>query len=1285
MKLQTNEKTLYPVLCAYEKGSGVAPDRHSAFTIGHTLKPTERQTAISAYTDGTRVGFVLELEGIGKLGNENVVLLLDPAHHGRRPHNMMRIRWSWSGGDPAVYGSLDAFQFERFLYEYENEPLPDGFAGSAVSGNNGTILVTIELPLALIGMEHAGAEDADGDSSNRRWVGFNVFRETPGSGDSGIIKWSGLPCDSIVHGHGMGDLLIARGLDREGVEAAVRAADQDSRGLPTRWERRQVPAELHRFVTRKRNGMSGRIGREDAEQARRHAETTAWGGAMKAAILEVADYWAAKSDEELYELVPTGNPRALTVAQYYGDPYTFGNFRMLQTCLEEPYAFYNPLTGMWWRLGMKLTNPGTGEELTLEDAGDGFIAPEGFPYPNVRYMFVGAYRLFVLGMLMGAPYCQTIEDPAVCPESSGRQYAGAINNLAYAYVLTGDRRYAHKALLLIGRIAELIPYMNGNFADGTFSDTVHIAEPSTTESQWYDNFFEALDLLYDDIDVLAPELASFMAHKPDAEGRPRATPFCVKETVHELMPYLLYSCELEVRRSADWSLRYIYKQLVLASFMQSGELMRHVLTEGPHSLQGKLRNLFYRDGRFAYDSYGYLEHICAHLVMMANTNYLFTDPEGHHYPEPISMFEQKQYGVQGIIHYMFRTQMGAIIPAFGDWALDNDEPISGERRTGLPEYKPLFDITYARMPSFRSLIGPLLAMYSEEELESGRVMAVRDTHLCHGLLLLATASDVETLRMDWQSAVGFEGSIGSAGASAVQGPFLLQNSETSVLRHGHTAADCKHVVLYGQPTAGHAHGDKLGLWIGAYGYHLMAGIGAYPYTWISPKYHGWETHSAACMVTHVDGRNQKWSYSKQLAHYEGAWMQASGLRNELMLPGSHAERWVWLVPAPDSPDAYVLDLNYVNGGRTFDYSTGGMLRLDQVEFHGIDEEEWVSLDGTLLQTLDEQETAALYEKPGYGWMKAIRKVKPSLAGGVGWTYRYEGAALKVHTVPGAGDPDREVVVSVGEKGFQAMGRAEWHPFVMWRQQGEAGMMDIEGHSAVFCSVLEPYDQQPFLSSVAPLKRISSSAAANGFGPVGVEVSHSNGVRDLLISAYGDGERAEWEDSLGNRIVTDAKTTLLRYNGDQLLAAEATRFTILEAPGVQESRREAWLRGTVVNAEEQGGTGTVTVRLEADGDRSATDSFEELADLSAIEGRVALFDSPDYAKPSAYQLRQPRLEGQLLHLETDISLVCLNADSPFETKKRELGQKARRMIDGVEVWIDLKPGDSFELANAWVKK
>ncbi|WP_135557331.1 hypothetical protein [Paenibacillus cymbidii] len=1038
----TAKSTLYPVFCVHERGEAGWPATTESFTYAHSFDAAAVPTKLSVCTDGGSVVFEIDCGTFGERGDEQAVLLFDPAHHGRKPHNFRRIRWS---GRPEAGG---AFVYERFGYEYEPEPFPPGSLAEA-SMADGTLRLRLALPLAAIGVSDASFATA------RRWIGFNLYRQTAGLSDTDIVKWSGLPHDAVQYEQGLGDLLFARGLDEAAIADAVTAADADSRSLPTRWEKRTYPAELDEWVSRKRHGMSGRIKSEDALRARRNAETTDWGRAMKAEMVAVADYWAARSDNELYEFVPVGNPRALSVAQYFGDPLNDGNNRTLQACLERPYSFYNPRTGVWWRPGMTVRNPGTGEETTIDDDGSGFLAPPGFPHPQVRYMLVGAYRQFLFGMLMGQPYCQVLTDRQACPETSGSRYGNAINN---------------------------------------------------------------------------------------------------------------------------------------------------------------------------------------------------------------------RYGIEAIIRMIFRIKCGSLIPAFGDWYYNNKTPIGEERRRGLAPYSAALEATLDRMEAARPLIGPLLALYSEEELARSRLRAV--THgeggLNHAFLLLATARDAAEYRSP-------------AAGGALPGPYLLQDSETSILRAGRSAASRKHVVLYGLPSAAHAHGDKLGLWIGAYGYHLLAGVGAYPFTWISPKISAWETHSAACMVVLVDGRNQAASYSRQQGHYEGTLLQAAGIGNELAYPGSRIERWCWLVPAPNGDDAYVVDLNYATGGGTFDYNTAGMLAPERLAFHGLSNDGWEELEGTLRGTMGEA-AAPLYEQPGYGWMRTQRRAKTSAP--VGWTYRYDdNAALKAHTVPGDGVVPREIVHSLGEMGFQEMGKADWLPFVMWRQSWEAaGAASPETHAAALCAVLEPYAQEPFLAGVYPL-RIAASAGDGGTGyrPFGAEIVFADGHVDIVASVYGmDEAPVTFADSRGRLYRTDAKALLLRYRGDTIVHAEALRFTTIDAPGVRQRREAAALRGTVRRVDIA--ARTIDVELAA----AADVAFGRDASEAAFAGRVALIDSPDYAKPSAYYIRDPHLSGRMLQFQTDVTLICMNADSPFAVKKRELAGKSSLLHEGVEVLVDVKPGDSFVLTNAWTE-
>jgi hypothetical protein len=854
-----------------------------------------------------------------------------------------------------------------------------------------------------------------------------------------------------------------------------------------------------------------------------------------------------------------------------------------------------------------------------------------------------------------------MEDKSVCPETSGERYASAIPNLAFAYQLTQDKKYAYKALLLAGRLAELIPYMNGNYGSGYY-DTVQIAEPTTTECHWLSAYFDALDLLFDVIGEVEGDLKAFFADKPDAEGGARQRPFCVKTAVNDMIPFVLYSCEIERTRNTDWSLRYIYLELLIASYMGSGKLMHRVLNEGPHCLKGKVRNNFFRDGRYIYDSLGYLVQICDQVTMMANNNYGFRDEE--YFPDGIDMFEQQEYGISQVIRYYSRLYCGGLTPMFGDTNADNREPVSEERRKGKFKYSPAFEISYARMKSLRGVLGPILAQYDSAELHSYRLQSNINTNVKHSMLLLALTADWEEYQTYKQN------------GAAIQPSFLVEDSETSVLRAGTDAHNCKHLVLYGQPSAGHKHGDKLGLWIGAYGYHLMAGVGGYPFTWLSPKFDQWEIHSAACTVTLVDGKHQAPSYSEQRCHYEGELLQVTGMVNTTAYPGTAYERWCWLVQAPDRENAYVVDLSYLSGGGTFDYNTMGLdASPEQIEFQGVSEEDWLPMQGTLAG-----EDVELYSQPGYGWMKAQRYVRTDSP--ISWTYRYAGAGMKVHTLP---DPEsaREVICSLGERGGEEMGKSRWEPFVLWRDK-VADPAAATGHKAVFATVLEPFERESeeerrYIASVRPMvcKTLEAAAgvqdhtAAELQRPVGIELRYEDGVhKDILIAVHEGCGPTVFVDSDGVEYSSDAKSLLLRYRDGLLVDMEAVGFTTISDNVHTRNRKAAACIGhiTSVNVEDR----EVQVEL--------TEGAHNWS-AEALKGQVALIDAPEYGKPSTYYLHDARLDGAQLTFRSDMSLIKLDADWKSPQKRLGMGAKQAVLHEGKQVLVDIKPGDSFHLWNA----
>lgn len=1236
---------LYPVYLVQENEEGRNVEPVTQFYLSdplwrhnsRILPPADYFIEFRCFTKDSRLVMLLTYEALPDGQNGEVTFLFDPDHSRRKRHNAFQFRVRDNG----------SLHYDEYRYEVETLDVPDGVEYSHKTKESHHEIV-LSVPFRLLRIESPDGETR-GANTIGSVLGFNVFRTINGQGEQQIVTWSGIKGDKTNVGEGTGDLLLTRGLDPQQIEERAKQLGAEKNVHYTIWAKRKVPAEIYDYVTEKKRGLTVRMNAEDVQQACENAERTRWGRKMKDNIVEIADFWAAKSDDELFELVPIGNPRALSVNQNFGDPLAGGKRTAYQLCLEKPYHFYNPDTRTWWHNGIVIQNPTTGEDVELNDDGSGFIAPDGFPQPGVPYMFTAAYRSFLFAMLMSHPYCEVLEDKNVCPETTGSRYAGAIPNLAYAYRLTGNVLYARKALLLIGRIAELVPYMNGNYGSG-YSDTVLLSEPTTTETHWLSNYFDALDLVYDAIGETEDELAAFFANKPDAENRMRMKPFSVMDAVYELIPQVLYSCEIERTRDADWSLRWLYLELIVASFMGSGKLMRKILYEDKHCLVSKIRNSFFRDGRYIYDSFFYIDHICEQLAFMANNNYRFTDEAA--FPGGIDMFENPEFGLSQVIRFYAKLRCGHLLPMLGDNALVNNvSPVSDDRKKGKFAYSPSFEIIYWRMPSLRPVVGQVLAQYDEDELERYRVSIVQwneNPKLLsiqkHAFLLLACASDIKEYRQ-------FDIS-----GKPIQPSYLLQDSETSVFRAGSNPHNCKHVILYGQPSAGHMHGDKLGLWIGAYGYHLLAGAGAYPYTWVSPKWKAWEVHAAACPVVVVDGKDQEVSYSRLKCHYEGEALQVAGMENKTAYPGTHDERWIWVVQAPNRADAYTVDVNMLAKGGTFDYNTMGLdISFDHVTFEGVTEQEWIALEGTMAGA-----NIRLYSEPGYGWMKAVRKANVSRP--VSWTFEYGDAALKVHTVPG--NECRELICSLGERGGQEMGKSRWEPFVMWRDAAD----DKENHTASFVTVLEPYEKTPFIRSVMPLQFVDGTSQTE-FGPIGIEIRYDDGHKDILIGTYREGDFVIYRDSEGIEYKTDAQSLLLRYRGDRLAEVEGVRCTHIAAGDFRRETPYPVYRGTIAAVDIQGRE----VQVDMD---TAYDDFP-----SDLSGKVALIDSPDYVKPSSYYMLEPRLDGKRFVFRSDMTLLKLQTDWKSPHKRRGLGNKKVVKWEGVDVYIDVKPGDSFQLYNS----
>lgn len=1090
----------------------------------------------------------------------------------------------------------------------------------------------------MIPWDDVGARPIVGDA----W-GFNLGREERPTEE--YLCWSPTwgPFNRI---HQWGEIIFADidGSDVEDAQMVIKQKHDKVGGMLAKG----LDPSVALMVNAKTRGHA--IWREEwVCQARSNAVNTVWGKAIAGRILEVADYWTARSDKELLDLVPVGNPRALTPGQYYGDPISGGNRTALVTCMETPYRWYNPTTKKWWYDGVTVTNPGTGEKLVVEDDGSGFVAPEGFPRPGMRTYFTAAYRGYLIGMLLADPYAPTA-GPDILPRSSGLRYHGAIPRLAEAYALTGNPTYARKAAILLGRLAELYPYMNGHMDDDpryVISGRAVWLEKTTTDSEWLYPFMDAVDLVWNAADAdMERQLAKLFAAVPGPDGTKRQEPFRFKQTLNDMMPYaaqLCEKCRLDI--GADWCFRWINAEIAVAACTESPKLMANVLLGPCPALQGLLRESFCRDGRYScYDSVDYLIGLARSFLTLPFRCVGFQG--GSEFPNPLNLYADPRFLLDEIIASNFKTETSALRPTFGDGDPGrNPRPPSETRLAGHPPYIPSME-TPAWMCLMPFMEAP--AAFSEKFRAMFQTsLRGRSVELDR---LRETGGDFLTLAFARPLA---EPAVPTG--TAAMASSLLEDSAIAFLRCGQALRTRHDLVMWGAPSGAHAHGDKLGIWFGGRGRHLAAAGGAYPFTWMDSKLGDWEQHSAACWVVLVDGASQNPSYSDLLAFYAGDLFRHCAMVNTNAYPDSRQQRNIWLIPGPNDGDAYAVDIFQVaGGGKCFDYNTRGndAGRFEDIcfDFQG-GTPAWEPHSGTLAGT-----NVALYSAPGYGWMKDVRMT--TTARDFAWQYDYGGAGLKVHAL--SFGHSRTLIYALGEVGGFARGKSPWDPHILWRDEAP----EASNHVTQFVTVLESVGAAPFLKTIQTL---ACTEPATGIHPVGLKLTHGSGHTDVMLINPQPGRKICFNDTAGARWATDAHTAMQRFDpSGRVMRVELFDGTFLKTPQ-GEYACPGSLEGTVETVDYA--RREIVVRLAAPA--SSNIPPQALADMV-----VGILYPASGGRLSAYRIRNVRLAGTRFSFVSPVSLI--HSEAPPAFIKFGLANRPVREIAKRKVVVDIAPGDRFRL-------
>ncbi|OGG53441.1 MAG: hypothetical protein A3F84_12710 [Candidatus Handelsmanbacteria bacterium RIFCSPLOWO2_12_FULL_64_10] len=366
--------------------------------------------------------------------------------------------------------------------------------------------------------------------------------------------------------------------------------------------RRPITREVLARIDRKARpkSLTGPIGRAEMEKARRNITSTQWAKSLSEKIIADANWWMEKDDGFIYDMIPPENPRAISPSYERGCPIHGGGRRCMRTNTALPYRWQCAEGGEWWYNGAKVRNPATGQLVEVRDDGDGWTSPPGFANPGTTYHFQSAWRYYVLSKLFFHPYEQTI------PSDDAYTGGTAITQLAHAYAITGDERYAHKAGVMLNRLAEVYRFYNGTVDEQRPLTRGYLVQVSWEEWPIHD-CLAAYDLIAE-VMLRDRTLLDFFRSKGDCDynGDGKVNFEDLRHNIHHNL--FGYMCEWLHRAMSIQTGDYIVREgLVLAAvgaMLDNRELVEEAI-DGPFGLATNLTNNTFRDGKWWYDSPGY--------------------------------------------------------------------------------------------------------------------------------------------------------------------------------------------------------------------------------------------------------------------------------------------------------------------------------------------------------------------------------------------------------------------------------------------------------------------------------------------------------------------------------------------------------------------------------------------------------------------------------------------------------------------------------------------------------
>lgn len=289
----------------------------------------------------------------------------------------------------------------------------------------------------------------------------------------------------------------------------------------------------------------------------------------------------------------------------------------------------------------------------------------------------------------------------------------------------------------------------------------------------------------------------------------------------------------------------------------------------------------------------------------------------------------------------------------------------------------------------------------------------------------------------------------------------------------------------------HKHRDHLNLLLFAFGKEMLSDIG-YTHT----KERAWSISTAAHNTVIIDGKDQeidgehKGISLKAFGRADHAFQVVSASSSSAYPQVSQYHRHVLMIGAGNG-ESYILDLFRVLGGDVADYIFHGDADEDSDICHSLGEGHRANLlesSESFKRPEGEHDYSPIQKGTSYGFIEDTRALNAQGPFNLDLKYPSITPSLRIHFPL----PEENQVILGKDPSIRGAGENDLNlhmhrrPVILLRKEGAPV-------DTLFCSVLEPYEEKPFIDTIRVLKK------EGGF--LSLEVTRA-GVVDLLMADVG---------------------------------------------------------------------------------------------------------------------------------------------------------------------------------------